>query len=105
MSEKSSSGMDVRKVAELARLELSEELAGRLQKEMEAIVQYVEMLNELDVSGIEPTAHAIDRVNVNAQDVSRPPFGRDVMLANAPATIEGELVRVPQVLPGEGTAS
>ena len=71
---------------------------------MEAIVGYVEMLNELDVTGIEPTAHAVERVNVLAEDQSSAPFKREVMLANAPETINGELVKVPQVLPGEGTA-
>ena len=104
MSEQNSGGIDVRKVAELARLNLKDELADRLQTEMAAIVGYVEMLNELDVTGIEPTAHAVERVNVLAEDQSSAPFKREVMLANAPETINGELVKVPQVLPGEGTA-
>lgn len=104
MPEQKSAGMDVRKVAELAHLDLNDSLADRLQTEMEAIVGYVEMLNELDVTGIEPTAHAVERVNVLADDQSAAPFNREVMLANAPETINGELVKVPQVLPGEGTA-
>ncbi len=104
MPEQKSGGMDVRKVAELARLELPDELAERLQKEMEAIVGYVEMLSELDVAGIEPTAHAVQRVNVTAEDIAGTPFTREEMLANAPDTVNGELVKVPQVLPGEGMA-
>lgn len=105
MSEQTNNGgMDVRKVAELARLELRPELADRLQHEMESIVGYVEMLNELDVTGIEPTAHAVDRVNAVAPDVAGKPFPREAMLANAPETIDGELLKVPQVLPGEGEA-
>jgi len=71
---------------------------------MEQIVGYVEMLAELDVSGIEPTAHAVARTNVLRDDVPAEPFPRDAMLANAPDLIEGELVKVPQVLPGEGIA-
>ncbi len=104
MPEQNNGGMDVRKVAELARLDLDPALTERLQKEMEAIVGYVEMLNELDVTGIEPTAHAVERVNVLAEDIAGIPFSRDAMLANAPDTVNGELVKVPQVLPGEGMA-
>lgn len=104
MPENKTGGMDVRKVAELARLDLKPELTERLQKEMESIVGYVEMLNELDVTGIEPTAHAFERVNVAAEDIASAPFDREVMLKNAPDTINGELVKVPQVLPGEGMA-
>ena len=104
MPEQNNGGMDVRKVAELARLDLDPALTERLQKEMEAIVGYVEMLNELDVTGIEPTAHAVERVNVLAKDIAGTPFSREAMLANAPETVNGELVKVPQVRPGEGMA-
>lgn len=102
MGEEKTNGIDVAKVATLARLKLSPELTERLQNEMEAIVGYVEMLSELDVDGIEPTAHAIERMNVIRDDQPEQPFPRETMLANAPATIHQELVKVPQVLPGEG---
>ena len=95
---------DAAKVALLARLELSPEALNKLQGEMEAIVGYVDQLSELNVDGIEPTAHAIPRNNVLRDDVAEIDFTRDAMLSNAPATIDGELVRMPQVLPGEGMA-
>lgn len=98
------SGMNLANVAALARLELNPLLRDRLQREMDAIVQYVEMLSELNVDGIEPTAHAVERVNILREDLPRPGLSRDAMLANAPDTIDGELVKVPQVLPGEGMA-
>ena len=60
----SSKGIDVAHIAALARLRLSPEAAAKLAGEMENIVGYVEMLSELDVSGIEPTAHAVPRSNV-----------------------------------------
>lgn len=104
MSGKENGKINVAEVAELARLKLAPEQLLTLQKEMESIVGYVEMLSELDVSGIEPTAHAVDRVNVMREDVPSEPCTRESMLANAPDTIDGELVRVPQVLPGEGMA-
>lgn len=100
----SSKGIDVAHIANLARLQLSPEAAGKLAREMERIVGYVEMLSELDVSGIEPTAHAVPRSNVIRDDVAGEPFPREAMLANAPATVDQELVRVPQVLADEGMA-
>ena len=90
----SSKGIDVAHIANLARLQLSPEAAGKLAREMESIVGYVEMLSELDVSGIEPTAHAVPRSNVIRDDVAGEPFPREAMLANAPATVDQELVRV-----------
>ncbi len=90
------------KVALLARLELSPEALEKLQGEMEAIVGYVNQLSELNVDGIEPTAHAIPRNNVLRDDVAEVDFDRATMLSNAPATIDDELIKMPQVLPGEG---
>ena len=97
------SDIDIRYVAELARLEIPDGQAAALQKDLENIVAYIAELGELDLTGVEPTAHAAPLSNVWREDVSRESFPRDVMLANAPATVDGELIRVPQVLPGEGS--
>ena len=97
-----SKGIDVAHIAALARLKLSPEAAAKLGREMESIVGYVEMLSELDVSGIEPTAHAVPRSNVIRDDKVKESFPRELMLANAPAEVNQELVRVPQVLAEEG---
>ena len=104
MSGKNNGTIDVANVAALARLEIPAGQAEKLQSEMEAIVGYVEMLSELNVDGIEPTAHAVERVNVIRDDFAEITFTREQMLANAPATIDDELIRVSQVLPGEGMA-
>lgn len=93
--------IDVKYVAALARLELDSEKEERLQKEMETILNYVDTLSGLDVSGIEPTAHAVQMTNVLRDDVARTTFSRGEMLSNAPETINGELIRVPAVIPGE----
>ncbi len=93
--------IDVKYVAALARLEIDSEKEERLQKEMETILNYVDSLSELDVSGIEPTAHAVQMSNVFRDDVAAVPFPRDEMLANAPETVGGELIKVPAVIPGE----
>lgn len=95
---------DAAKVAMLARLDLSPDALNRLQGEMEAIVGYVDQLSELNVDGIEPTAHAAPRINVLRDDVAEIDYPRETMLSNAPAVIDGELIKMPQVLPGEGMA-
>ncbi len=89
-------------IAKLARLDIAPEARERLQRDMESIVGYIELLSELDTEGIEPTAHAAALTNVWREDVAGEPFGRAAMLANAPATVQGETVKVPPVLPGEG---
>ena len=94
--------IDVGYVAGLARLELDPEKKAGLQKDMEEILAYIEQLEELDVSGIEPTAHAALLTNVVRKDVAGESFPRATMLANAPAEVDEELIKVAQVLPGEG---
>ncbi|OGV51898.1 MAG: hypothetical protein A2X49_01850 [Lentisphaerae bacterium GWF2_52_8] len=93
--------IDVGYVAELARLKLDQPTQQRLQSEMESILAYIEQLKELDVTGIEPTAHAAQMTNVWREDHAESSFPRKELLANAPKTINGELIAVPQVLPGE----
>lgn len=93
--------IDIDYVAKLARIEIDPDKHEKLQAEMSQIVAYIEQLDELDVSGIEPTAHAAAMTNVWREDVQGKTYPRDVMLANAPAVVDDELVKVPQVLPGE----
>ena len=93
--------IDVGYVAQLARLELDEPTRNRLQQELEAILGYIDQLNELDVTGIEATAHAVPLANVWREDAAGTSFDREVMLQNAPAVIDSELIKVPKILPGE----
>ena len=95
--------IDIDYVAKLARLEIAPEKSEKLRGELADIVNYINKLSELDVSGIEPTAHAIDVVNVWREDVAEESFPRETMLANAPDQVDGILIKVPQVLPGEGS--
>ena len=94
--------VDLEAVARLARLEIAPEAKAELQQDMDAIVDYIQLLQELDVSGIEPTAHAAELINVWREDIPGTPYGCKAMLANAPATVKGETIKVPPVLPGEG---
>ena len=88
---------DVRKVDALARIDLSDEDARRLTTQLGDVLEYIEQLSEVDIEGVEPMAHAIEQVNVLAEDIVEPSEPRDVMLSNAPRRDE-ECYRVPPVL-------
>ena len=91
---------EVRKVALLARLELAEGELDAQAANLNNLLEQFEKLQALDVTGIEPTSHAIPMVNVLRDDVLRPSLSRDEVLANAPEASDGCFV-VPRVL-GEG---
>ncbi len=89
--------IDVRYVADLARLRLTAEEEAELQSQLEEIVGYVEKLAELDVEGIEPTAHATLLTNVFRPDEARPTDLRQALLENAPRAADGHII-VPKVI-------
>ena len=80
---------DVVHVARLARLELSEEELERMREQLSAILEAVGKVSELDLEGVEPTAHPLDLVNVLAEDEPRPSLPREDALANAPDPEDG----------------
>ena len=88
---------EVEHVARLARLELSEEEQVTFTGQMDAILAYVDKLNELDTAGIVPTAHAVPMENAFRDDEPVPPLGINNALANAPDRVEG-FFRVPKVI-------
>lgn len=71
-------------VARLARLGLSEEEVERFREQLSAILDAVSTIGELDLSGVEPTSHPLDVVNVLGEDEPEPPLSREEALANAP---------------------
>ena len=80
---------DVVHVARLARLELSEEELERMREQLSAILDAIGKVAQLDLEGVEPTAHPLDLVNVLAEDVPRPSLPREDALANAPDPEDG----------------
>jgi aspartyl-tRNA(Asn)/glutamyl-tRNA(Gln) amidotransferase subunit C len=80
---------DVLHVARLARLELADAEVERMQEQLSAILEAVGKVAELDLEGVEPTAHPLDLVNVLAEDVPRPSLTREEALANAPDPEDG----------------
>ena len=85
---------DVLHVAALARLELTEEEVGRLEAQLNAILEAVSKVSELDLADVPPTSHPLDVVNVFGADEPRPSLPLDDVFANAPAH-EDDLFRVP----------
>lgn len=87
----------VKHVAHLARLALTDEEAEQLTKDLAAIIQYAEQLNELDTENIEPTTHVIDMKNVMRKDEPKEWITQEEALKNAPDHKDG-LFRVPAIL-------
>jgi aspartyl-tRNA(Asn)/glutamyl-tRNA(Gln) amidotransferase subunit C len=88
---------DVEHMAFLARLGLTGEEKVTLQEQLSAILEHMRALNELDASGIPPTAQVIPLTNVMRPDETGPSLPREAVLANAPDG-DGEFFRVPPVL-------
>lgn len=89
--------MDVSDVAHLARINLSPAETVLFQGQLEQVLQYVAQLDELDVSQVEPTAHAFPIFNVLRPDTTGPSLNHADVMANAPATTHGE-IRVPKII-------
>ena len=89
--------LDVKYVAHLARLALSPEEEKKLGEQLGHILGYIEKLRELDVSHVEPTAHAVPLVNVTRADEIRPSLPHADALRNAPRQAGGLFI-VPKVV-------
>jgi aspartyl-tRNA(Asn)/glutamyl-tRNA(Gln) amidotransferase subunit C len=89
--------IDVKYVAHLARLALTPEEEKTIGAQLGNVLGYIEKLKEVDVSGVEPTAHAFPLVNVTRPDEVRPSLSHEDALRNAPATANGLFI-VPKIL-------
>ena len=88
---------DVRKVAQLARLELPEEKITTYTHQLERILDYVAQLEQVDTTGVPPTTRAVEVVNVSREDAVQPTQVREELLNLAPQR-EGDFFRVPRIL-------
>jgi aspartyl-tRNA(Asn)/glutamyl-tRNA(Gln) amidotransferase subunit C len=91
---------EVQKVARLARIRLSPEEQERMRSQLSNILSYIELLQEVDVSGVVPTAQVTDLTSVLRPDELRPSLPREQVLANAPDQREG-MFRVKAVFEDE----
>ena len=87
---------DVEHVAKLARLALTEEEKEKFAPQLNAVLEYVDELNEVDTTGIEPMAHSIKISNVMREDEVKQDFSREEMLKNAPEEEDG-FFKVPKI--------
>lgn len=84
-------------IAELANLKLTENEIEKFQKELNQILEYVDKLNEIDTSNIEPLSHPLPIVNVFREDKIKASVPREEALKNAPDSTE-EFFKVPKVI-------
>jgi aspartyl-tRNA(Asn)/glutamyl-tRNA(Gln) amidotransferase subunit C len=89
--------IDIKYVAHLARLHLTADEEKKLGVQLDGILGYIEKLKELDVTGVEPTAHAVPMVNVTRPDETRPSLPHADALRNAPAKANGLFI-VPKIV-------
>ena len=89
--------IDVKYVAHLARLTLTTKEEKQLGSQLGNILGYIEKLRELDVTHVEPTAHAVPMVNVTRADEIRPSLSHEDALRNAPKK-GGGLFVVPKIV-------
>jgi aspartyl-tRNA(Asn)/glutamyl-tRNA(Gln) amidotransferase subunit C len=93
------SAEQVRKVARLARLGLSDEQVEQYRGQLAAVLAYVERLRDLDLSDVEPLANPVEEVNRLRADEPGPTLPRQTLLEMAPCT-DGPFVAVPKVIGG-----
>ncbi len=88
---------EVKHIARLARVGLSEDEMSRFQDQLSQILDYFQRLQEADTENVPPTAHTLAMHNVMRDDEPRPSFDKEDILSNAPQR-EGDLFRVRAVL-------
>lgn len=90
------SKQEVERIANLSRLKLGDDMED-MQKNLEDVLSHFEKLNELDTSGVKPTAHILPVENVYRKDEIKPSMDREKLLANAPQS-EGGCYIVPKIV-------
>lgn len=88
---------EVRHVAMLARLALTDEQVDTLRNELNSILGHIDTIQQLDLDGVQPMTHAVPLVNETREDVVRPGLARDAALRNAPHSEDGAFV-IPRIV-------
>ena len=88
---------DVEHVALLSRLEQSETELGKFTGQLDAILEYIDVLNQVDTSAVEPMAHVLEIRNVMRADEVQPSLPREAALQNAPDAEDG-FFKVPKIV-------
>jgi aspartyl-tRNA(Asn)/glutamyl-tRNA(Gln) amidotransferase subunit C len=88
---------DVKHIAQLSRLALSDEEIKVFESQLNTILEYVEQLNSLDTSNVEPTSHVVPLSNVMRDDIVTPSLPLEDVLKNAPDATD-KFFRVPKII-------
>ncbi|KPN97018.1 Asp-tRNA(Asn)/Glu-tRNA(Gln) amidotransferase subunit GatC [Lysinibacillus sp. ZYM-1] len=88
---------EVKHVANLARLAITEEEAEKFAEQLGKITDFAEQLNELDTTNVEPTTHVLPLVNIMREDVAVKGLDREVMMLNVKEQEDGQ-VKVPAIM-------
>lgn len=88
---------DVKYIANLARLKLSDKETEYFTGQLSSIISYIDQLKEVDTSSIEPTTHAMPLHNVFREDRAKPALKAEDVLKNAPEK-ENNLFKVPRII-------
>jgi aspartyl-tRNA(Asn)/glutamyl-tRNA(Gln) amidotransferase subunit C len=94
---------EVRHVARLSRLSLSDEQLHKFAAQLEPILQYIAKIAQADISGVEPMAHAVHLSNILREDIVGPALPLEKVLQNAPET-DGPFFKVPKILADDDSA-
>ncbi len=89
--------MDVERICELAHFDMTSEEMSEYQDQLDRILEYVEMLRQLDLDGIEPTMYGQPVANNFREDIVVPGLTHDEVIRNAPDQANGE-IKVPKVV-------
>ena len=88
---------DVKKVALLARIELTEDEAQHLTGQFNDILGYIDKLGQIDLEGIEPASHPFDLTNAFREDEPKPSMGAEKLTQLSPDT-DRDMIRVPKII-------
>jgi len=88
---------EVKYVANLARLAITEEEAEKFTNQLDAIITFAEQLNELDTDNVEPTSHVLEIKNVMREDIAKAGLSVEEVLKNAPEHENGQ-IKVPSII-------
>ena len=91
------SNQDLKYVAHLARLYLSEQEVKHFTEQLEGILKYIDQLNGVDIAGVEPTTHVFSQRNIYREDQLKPSLPIEETLKNAPSQQNG-FFKVPKVI-------
>jgi aspartyl-tRNA(Asn)/glutamyl-tRNA(Gln) amidotransferase subunit C len=89
--------IDIKYVANLARIRLTDKEIERFSKQLKDVLKYIDKLKELDITNIQPTSHVLPLKNIFREDVVKSSLNSEEVLKNAPQR-KGNFFKVPKVL-------